>query len=700
MVKKQMYILVALVFALTCILGTSLAQDRLPSMPGYEQYQKMSPQLRGAVKQGSVNVTWAEDGKSFEYSFDGKKYQYDLKKKKSTVIGEAEQQAGGRFGRFAGRGGRGNRPQRGRQYTFALSPDEKIKAFYKDNNLWLSDPEGNNVKAITTEGNSKDRVKYGSASWTYGEELRQTTAMWWSPNSDKIAYYRFDESMTKDFYVLHKQIELQDSVEIEPYIKVGADNPIVDLYIYDINKKNIVKVDVRDGKPFTRTSMGNYIYGISWSSDGKELLFHRTNRKQDIMEWAAADPNTGKCRVIVREEWLPSFTMNTPPMRYLEDNYRFIWTSERNGFRNFYLYDLSGKLLKTLTNHQFEVSNIVKVDEKAKQLYYMARDGENHMMMQLHRVGLNGKGDVRLTDPAYNHRVTISPDGKYFIDIIQTHNKPPETRLLDKKGKVIDVLAKSDMSKFDELGLKKVEMFTFKAADGVTELHGMLHFPSNFDPNKKYPLLAGVYAGPGSNGARETFMTPNALTEYGFLSASFDTRSSSGKGKKSMDASYGKLGIVEMDDLAEGVKSLYSRSYFDKNKVGIYGTSYGGYASAMCILRFPDVFQAAVANSAVTDFRLYDDIYTERYNGLLWDNEKGYEDGSAMKYAENLKGDLMIYYGTSDNNVHPSNAMQLITALQKAKKHFEVQVGPDRGHTGVNRDRMMEFFIENLVIKK
>ncbi|MFC2132643.1 prolyl oligopeptidase family serine peptidase, partial [Bacteroidota bacterium] len=351
-------------------------------------------------------------------------------------------------------------------------------------------------------------------------------------------------------------------------------------------------------------------------------------------------------------------------------------------------------------NHQFEVSSIVRIDEKAGFMYYMARSGDNHMKLQLHRVGLDGKGDILLTNPAFNHSISLSPDGKYFIDVAQTHNIPPVSSLVEtEKGKVLAELEKSDMSKFNELGLKTVEMITYKATDGVTVLYGMLHFPSDFDPNKKYPVLVGVYGGPETNAARETFTLPNARTEYGFLFAGFDSRTAAGRGKRFMDPTYGNLIKLEIADQAEGVKSLWNRPYFNKDRVGIYGTSYGGTSAAGGILQHPDVYQAACANSAVTDFRLYDDIYTERFNGLLTTNLAGYEAGSLMNYAENLKGDLMIFYGTQDNNVHPSNSLQLIKALQKAGKYFQVQVGPDVGHAGLNANRMMEFFIESLVLK-
>ena len=390
--------------------------------------------------------------------------------------------------------------------------------------------------------------------------------------------------------------------------------------------------------------------------------------------------------------------MNSPSMHYLGDGERFIWMSERNGFRNFYLYGLSGELLATLTEHDFEVGDVVRVDEDEGVLYYLARSGDNHMKMQLHRVRLNGSRDERLTDPAFHHTVTLSPDGEHFVDVAQTHDQPPTSVLRDRRGRQVAEIATSDVSRFDELGFNRVEMFTFMAADGVTELHGMLHKPSNFNANQSYPMLVSVYGGPRTNGASETFATPHPLTEYGFLVVTMDSRSAAGRGKEFLDAIYMKLGVVEVDDQAAGIRSLWDRPYVDRNRVGIFGTSYGGYVSALALLRHPDAFGAASASSPVTDWRHYDTIYTERYMWTPQGNESGYDAGSAMTYAADLRGRLMLYYGTADNNVHTTNTMQLIAALQQAGKSFEVQVGPDRGHSGMNPDRMMEFFIENLVV--
>jgi dipeptidyl-peptidase-4 len=679
----------------------------------------------GVIGSGAIGATWSADGGSFEYTFQGRRYRFEIASRNATDLGPAPdaEPAAGRGGRGR-RGGRGGPPavERGRQAVSADSPNGKLKAFYRDRNLWLSDAGGTNEIAITTDGSEKDRIKYGTASWVYGEELGQRTAMWWSPDSGRIAYYRFDEKPVPDYFLQMDQTQIQSKPDVEAYPKAGAPNPIVELFVFDVATRKVTKVDVRDGKPFDNGAVGHYVYRVSWSPDGRELLFHRTNRRQNVLEFVAANPDTGATRLIVREEWPTGWVQNSPPMQFLKDDRRFIWESERNGWANLYLYDISGKLITPLTNHtMFEVGGVVKVDEDAGVVFYTARSGDNHMKMQLHRVGLDGTGDMRLTDPAFHHVVGaclgsaptgrggrgggtpcgISPDSRHFVDTYQTHDIPAATRLVDSAGKIVAELGKSDLTTFERLGLKKAEMFTYKAADGKTTLHGLIQFPSNFDPSKKYPVLVPVYGGPASGGntARETFVTPSALTEYGFLVVNLDSRAAPGRGKRQLDSIYLKLGQVEMDDMAEGVKALWSRAYVDKTRVGVYGTSYGGYSSLMLLLRHPDVFVAASASSPVTAWYHYDSIYTERYMWIPQENKEGYEAGSAMNHVKNMKGRLMLYYGTADNNVHPSNSMQLIAALQEAGRSFDLQVGPDRGHSGINTDRMMEFFIENLVIR-
>jgi dipeptidyl-peptidase 4 len=683
-----------LAFALPVLAALALpslapAQDRLQTMPRYDRYEKIRREIGGAVTGGNLAVRWADDGKSFTFTRDGKRFRYDIAGRKAIEEGEAERPAAPRRG-----------PARGRQHDRVDSPDGNLIAVHVDRNVVIRRKDGGGRDVVvTTGGSEKDRVKYGIASWVYGEELGVRDAMWWSPDSKRLAYYRFDESEVKDYHLALDQTKFQTRLDVEAYPKAGTPNPKVELHVYDLERRESVKVDATFGGD---PELAHYVYSVRWSPDGKELLFNRTNRKQNVMQFCAADPATGRARVILEESRPNSWTDNSPPIRFLADNQRFIWTSERNGYRNLYLYDLSGKLHRPLTQHPFEVGAVVQVDEERGQIFYTARSGDNPYLMQLHRVGLDGRGDRRLTDPAFSHSATVAPGGRHFVSILERADAPPVTRLYDAQGRMVDELAVSDLTKFRALNLRPVERFRFLAADGKTELYGNLHFPGDFDPSKRYPLVVSVYAGPDSGGRAESFQTPNAITEMGFLVASFEGRGTTGRGKAFKEALYGKLGIVEVDDQAAGVKALRERPYVDGGRVGIYGTSYGGYASIMALLRYPDVFHAASASSSVTDWRHYDTIYTERYQGLPWEGENlaGYDAGSANTYVKNLRGRLMLFYGTVDNNVHPANTLMLAHELNRAGKSYEMMVGPDLGHVGINQTRMWEFFMDHLMQRR
>lgn len=669
-------------------------------MPGYERYREMRSKIPGSVTRGSLRVEWIEGGAAFTYDKGGQTLRYDLDKRKAGPYSPPKADGAGRTPARDPNASR-PRPARGRQFTSALSPDGSMKALYKERNLWLSDADGQNAIAVTTDGSAEKRTKYGSGTWVYGEELGQNEAMGFSGDGKRLWYYSFDESKVPDYYLATNVTKVQNSLYIEAYPKAGAPNPEVELYTYDVAGKKSTKVQVRPGA--FDDGVGHYVYGIRWSLDNRELWFHRTNRKQDVMEWCAADPDSGEVRVIVREEWPLSWTENSPRRVFLDSDPNIdkapankgkaIWFSERSGYRNLYMLDLAGGGLRPITQQPFEVASIVRVDLPGGRLWYMGRDGDNPYKLQLHRVGLDGKGDVRLTDPKFNHSVSLAPDGKNFIDIAEAIDFPPVTRLVDGDGKVLDTLAESDTTKFKELGLRPVERVVFTAADGKTVCYGTLHTPSQLKEGEKVPLIVQVYAGPESGTDQERYQTPSPLTEMGYCVASFDGRGTNGRGKAFKDELYGKLGIVEIDDQAAGVRHLIqTKPFIDGKRVGIEGTSYGGYASAMALLRYPDLFAAACASSSVTDWRNYDTIYTERYMNTPQANPAGYEAGSAMKYAASAKGRLMLFYGTADDNVHPSNTYQLVRALQAARKGYDLQVGPDAGHSGIGQERMLEFF--------
>lgn len=676
------------------------AQSRIRTMPGYERWSEMVPKLNRAVKSGAITAAWAADSKSFEYALDGRTWRFDLATQARTEVEPrafpiatqgAAPAAPNPGGVVLARG-------RGRDAD-VVSPDGRLRAFSRDYNMWLVPARGGPEQQVTADGGKEARIRHGVGSYVYLEEFSVAQPVWWSPDGAKLAWMRYDETKVDDYFVTLGLTTMFSSVHTEAYPHPGRDNPVADLMVYDLASGVTTRMDVRDGQPFTDDVVGHYAWAAQWTKDSAEILVRRADRLQKHYDLAACSAQTGKCRSVVRESRPQSWAQGAAP-RFLEDGKRFIWISERNDFRNLYLYDLAGKQLARITRGAFDVADIVKVDEKAGWVWYMARSGANHMLVQLHRVRLDGSGDRRLTDPSLTHRVDVSPDGRYFVDVEQAHDAAPVSRLRDADGKALAEIAASDISELDVLAVRPAELFTFASADGRTQLHGLLQFPSNFDPTKRYPMLVSVYGGPASNGLTEAFAAPNPLVEYGFLLLKLDARTNAGRGRKVMDASYKQLGVAEMDDFAAGIRSLWKRPYVDPQRVGIYGTSYGGTVAATVLLRYPDVVQAAVSNSPVTDYRLYDTAYTERYLGLPQTDGEAYDRAAVLTYASRLSGDLMIYYGTSDDNVHPNNALQFIKALQAAGKSYEVQVGPDKGHTGLDQTRMMEFFIQHLVIER
>lgn len=696
MLKLTIKRLGAAVLAAAILAAPAAAQSKLPTMPGYEQWAKVSPQIAGAVKSGAISAEWAADSRSFEYGLDGKRWRFDVSARRSSEISTSAEPPPASIappmtsmGTVLARG-------RGRDAD-VTSPDGTQRATSRDYNIWIVPAAGGPEKQITTDGGKDARIRHGVGSYVYLEEFDVSQPVWWSPDGKKLAWMRYDERQVDDYFLQLDQTRTMSTMLTQAYPHPGTNNPVADLMVYDTETGVTKTMNVRDGAPFSNEVIGHYVWAAQWAEDGSEVLVRRADRLQKTIELAACSAATAKCRPVVRES-RPNAWASVTAQRFLGDGKRFIWMSERSDFRNFYLYDLSGKQLAQLTRGAFDVVDIVKIDERSGWIWYRARSGDNHMLVQLHRVRFDGSGDRRLTDPKLTHRVDVSPDGKFFLDVEQAHDKAPVSRLRDFNGKLIAEVATSDTATFDGLGLRKAEFFTYTSADGQTPLQGQLQFPSNFDPAKKYPMLVSVYGGPSSTGLTESFVNAHPLAEYGFLILKLDARTNAGRGRRILDATYKQLGVAEIDDFAAGIRSLWSRSYVDRERVGMFGTSYGGTVSAAMVLRHPDAVQAASASSPVTDYRLYDTAYSERHLGLPQTDAEAYDRAALLPLAGQLNGDLLVYYGTSDDNVHPKNTLQFIKALQAAGKSFEIQVGPDKGHTGVDQSRMMEFFIERLIL--
>ena len=663
---------------LAAISGEILTAQTFRELPGYAQYAEASRDRLRLVRGGRVReIQWADlsvdpvlgrvsSRLSFKGS-DGKK-TFDLKNRE--FIDQHD------FKRWIP-------PQvpappiripvaRAEQRQVEPSSTGKWKALYRDFNVVIREKDRReNEIQVTTGGNA--RLRYGTCCWVYGEELDQDSAMWWSPDDRYLAFYEVSESHMRDYHLTVDNTKNYTRLKTVRYPKAGDPNPKVSIRIYELETKKTVAVHI-PGDPT------QYLYGVRWTPGGKELLVHRTNRHQNLLDVLAVDPASGKSRMVVSEKQ-ESWQNNSPEMRFLSDGRRFFWETEKNGWKNYEIRDLSGKSLIDLTHAVgYPVKSIHQVDEKTGWFYYTAFSDENPYNLQLHRVRLDGTDDSRITRHPLNHTsFVISPDHQWVVATREGINTAPETVLYSAAGKEVAILESAQVAEQDRRYLK-AEIFDFLASDGKTRIYGTLHKPSHFDPAKKYPLLIDVYGGPHSRGLSNRFNPVNPHAEFGFCIAKIGNRGTVERGKAFESANYLKLGGPDLDDQATGVKELVARDYIDGSRVGIYGHSYGGYLSALALLKYPDRFHVAVAGAPVTRWQNYDTIYTERYMRTPQENPKGYQEGNCMHFAENLRGRLLLVHGLIDDNVHPANTWQLAEALHRANKRFDMQIYPNFKH--------------------
>ncbi len=575
------------------------------------------------------------------------------------------------------RGYREPKGARGTQATTVPSPDGKWVAKFVDSNVILEPAavEGAEKPAepvkVTTEGQGK--LKYGSADWVYAEELDQNTAMWWSPDSSKLAYYAFDERPVQDYWLVGGLTQTRTRPLVTGYPKAGEKNGIAKLELFDVATRRRTPLDVGPDAE-------QYIYGIRWTPKGDALLYFRTNRKQDTLDLVRVNPATGESRTVLTERQA-TWQNNHPTLRFLDDGSRFVWETESNGFNNYQLWDLAKGKLADLTTDPWPAGDIVLVDEQAGWLYYTARSSATKINPQLHRVRLDGTQGQRLTgEDMYWSGFKIAPDHSAFVATKEFVDTPPQTALYGMDGTERVVLAKAATDYFTKRNMQPPEFLRFKSADGAEDLYGVLHKPANYDPSRKYPLVVNTYGGPGVNLVSGRFQPADGETEFGVLVAKVDNRGTPGRGKAFETATYQALGGKDVDDQAQLVKELIARGLVEPGRVAISGHSYGGYMTLMCMLRYPDVFNVGVAGAPPSDWRQYDTIYTERYMRTPQENEKGYDDGSAVKLARKLKGKVLLLHGMVDDNVHPANTFAIADQWQRNNTPFEMMLFPGSAH--------------------
>jgi dipeptidyl-peptidase-4 len=651
--------------------------------------QEVNRRTDGAIRE----LKWDETGEAFTYINKDVEYNYDVNEDKVKRLKEVEPQAKPDYSRYYNRkpiivkGREIKRPARGHQYRVEVSPDSAWFAVCTESfNLVLESTDGEK-KINVTEGGSR-KFRYGSANWTYGEEIGVKHGMWWTPDSKKVIYYVFSEEHVKDFYLTFNNTETYTEVWSEGYIKAGEINPIVYLEIYDLETGKRTPVHVGE-----ETRPDQYIYNMKFAPGG-EFLFSRTDRLQRDLDVMTVDLETGKTRVVISEKQ-DHFQENMPTMHFLKDNKRFIWETEKTKWRHYELRNIDGSLITTLTKGDFPVSSIVEVDETNNYLYFTATSDQtkgNHLNTHLHRVKLDGKKQEKLTDQELNHTsFEFSPNYKYFITKYESVNVPPSTALYTADGKLVKILAQGPE------GSNRSEFFTFMAEDGVTVLYGILNKPADFDENKTYPLILTLYGGPDGTDVRNKYKEgSDTYNKKGYLTCNFSYRGGSGRGKAFLDIGYGRLGDIDIQDQSDGCRFLAKRSYIDEKKIGITGHSYGGFMAAMGAVKHSDIFAAAVDRAGPTHWKHYDDIYTERFMNTPQNNPEGYEKGSVFPYIKDMDCKILIQHGLQDDNVHPTNAWHFVDELNKAGKFYELQIFPYGTHGFGGRDRVMEFFDRHL----
>jgi dipeptidyl-peptidase-4 len=486
--------------------------------------------------------------------------------------------------------------------------------------------------------------------------------------------------------------------EMERYPTAGGANPIVRVFVVLLNGGEPRAMD-------TGAETDIYIPRVNWLPDSKQLAIQRLNRVQTRLDLLIADSSTGKTHTALSENDTNWINLGDD-LYFLKNGKRFLWSSERSGYRHLYLFDLEGKQLAQLTTGEWEVSAIGAVDE-AKGLIYFTATEKSPLERQLYRVAFDGTGFTRLTKDAGTHAAVFSPNAAAFYDTYSNTATPQRQDLCRADGSRIAAISENKVAELADYHLSPTEFLTLKSRDGV-QLNASIIKPPDFNPQKKYPVLVYTYGGPHAQVVRNVwgganFLWHQLMAQKGYIIFSLDNRGSAGRGHAFETPLHFRLGAQELSDQRDGVQYLKSLPYVDPNRIGIWGWSYGGHMTLHAMFEAGDDFKTGFAGGPVTDWRYYDSIYTERYLGLPQKNEKGYQDSSPVKYASQLKGKLLIAHGAGDDNVHYANTLAVINDLIEAGKYVEVLAFPGRGH-GVSDPparrvlmrRVTQFFLDNL----
>ncbi|WP_316825690.1 S9 family peptidase [Pedobacter miscanthi] len=680
---------------------TANAQQKALTVSDYERAESfMSYNTAKYIDHANVQPNWLE-GDKFWYSTktNGTEQTFLVDPAKKTKTPTTDYKSGGEMParRMGGR-------------NEVSSPDGKKAILIKDYNLFVKDVASGKLTQLTTDG-VKD---YGYATDNAGWKHSDAPILRWSPDSKKIATFQQDQRNSKEMYLVTTNVGA-------PVLKawkypLPGDKQIATIrrVVIDVDNPKVISLNI-PADPHRATlsddiSSSGTFDDIDWKADGSEVAFLSTSRDHKNEKFRIANATTGAVREVFEETVKTQFESGQGAInwRYLPASKEIIWYSERDNWGHLYLYDATnGKVKNQITKGDFVVSRLVKVDEKTRTLYFFAngREKGNPYFSYLYKIGFDGKNLTLLTPEAGNHQVVFSPSFNYFVDSYSQPDVPAVTVLRSIDGKLINTLEKTDVSRLTATGWKAPTPVSLKAKDGKTDIYGLVFTPTKMDASQKYPVIDYIYPGPqggsvGSWAFAASRGDNQALAELGFIVVVIEGTSNPDRSKSFHDMSYGNMAENTLPDQIAAIRQLSAKYPIDTTKVGIWGHSGGGFATAAAMFRYPDFFKVGISESGNHDNRNYEDDWGERYNGLV--ENADYEAQANQNYAKNLKGKLMLVHGLMDDNVPPYNTLLVVEALEKANKSFDLVIFPNSAHGyGAYSPYMMrrrwDYFVQNLL---
>ncbi|HPO66968.1 MAG TPA: S9 family peptidase [Paludibacteraceae bacterium] len=594
----------------------------------------------------------------------------------------------------------------GPQESPLFSPDSRYVAFARNNNLYLKKLDFNTESAITKDG-EKNKIINGVPDWLYEEEFGVVRCFEWSPDSKLLAFIKFDETEVPEFsYQLYADsTKMIDGLSLYPttvtykYPKAGQNISKVSVCIFDERQKSIRTIELNT------LEKNFYIPRIKWTSSVDQLAIFTLNRNQNEMKMFLANPKSTLSKLILQEKDDNYIDYrNFDFFQFSSDNQYFIGVSEKDGYRHVYQYQINGTLIKQLTAGNWDVTDVYGFDENTQTLYYQSAE-TSPLQRDVYAITTKGK-KTRLTDGKGVHQAIFNSNFTYFVDNASSLENANTLTVCNNKGNFIRVFQNNDSitQEWEKLNLPKKEFFSFTTSENI-KLNGWILKPSNFDTTKKYPLLLVQYSGPD---AQEVLDEWNVDWEYylatqNYVVACVDGRGTGARGVKFRKCTYQQLGILETKDQIETAKFLSSQHYIDKERIGIWGWSYGGFITLMAMSSPEKIFKTGIAVAPVTDWRLYNAAYTERYMRRPQENFKGYDLTSPLLHATHLNGNLLIIHGTADDNVHAQNTLLYAQHLEENNKKFQMLLYTDKNHSILGKEtrrhlyqQMSEFLFMNL----